>query len=67
MFDRLPEPYELYDSYCDKLAKEEEKLPVCEMCGNRIYDDYLIDLDGDLYHEDCFLRDCRKPTENYID
>lgn len=63
---RLPEPYELWDSYCNEQEKKAEKLPVCVMCGETIYDDHLIDLDGDLYHEDCFLKDCRKPTDNYV-
>ena len=64
--DRLREPWEFWDDYCDEQEKEAEKLPICEECGKRIYDDHLIDLDGDLYHEDCFLSLCRKPTENYI-
>lgn len=63
MYERIPEPYELWDSYCDEQEKEAEKLPICEECGERIYDDYLIDLDGDCFHEECFMKRYRKAND----
>ena len=44
-----------------KLARR----PVCSLCGERIQDEELIDYEGQLYHEQCFLDEFRKWTEDY--
>lgn len=62
----LPEPYELYDRYCDQQAKEEERFPICDYCGEPITDDWLIDINGDLFHEECHKENHRKPVEYYM-
>lgn len=55
--------FERYDA-----DREEEltKYPVCCMCGERIQDDYLYDIDGDLVCESCLVHEYRKSTDNYI-
>lgn len=44
-----------------KLARR----PVCCLCHERIQDEELIDYEGQLYHEQCFLDEFRKWTEDY--
>lgn len=50
----------------------ENKCPICEMCGQRIMDEYFYDVDGtyicDSY--ECvtdFMRGFRKSLESYIE
>ena len=43
-----------------------ESLPKCVNCGEPIQDDYLYDIDGDIYCEDCMKDEFRACTENYI-
>ena len=62
---RLPEPYELYYRYSDAQEREAEKFPKCYHCEEYIFDDYLFDIDDELYHEDCFCELYRKHTEYY--
>ena len=42
------------------------KFPVCECHGEPIQDDYLFDIDGELYCEAGMKERFRKPTEKYI-
>ena len=44
-------------------AEQEEalkKLPLCEICEERIQDEYGICIDGTWYHEECFNNEYRK-------
>lgn len=45
--------------YLDKFLDEEEKseaaLPICECCGDKIYEDHGYEIDGELYCEDCAM------------
>lgn len=42
------------DRYERKQAKAEGLLPICDCCGERIYDDYAYKFeDGSIYCEDC--------------
>lgn len=43
-----------------------EKRPLCVCCLNPIQDDYLYDIDGKLYCEDCMRDEFRKCTDNYV-
>lgn len=55
------------DAYRHDMELEEqlEKMPVCCACGEHIQTEYLYDVDGDLYCEDC-MNDCRKDPMDYV-
>lgn len=42
-----------------------KRRPVCCLCGAKIQEEELIDYEGRLYHEKCFLDEYRKWTEDY--
>lgn len=44
----------------------EDHCPQCEFCGEYIQDEYLYDIDGDLYCEECMKERFRKPSEKYM-
>ena len=59
-----------YDRWVEHDAEQsawETKLPICDSCGERIQDDYLYDIDGELYCEECIIEHFRKPTEKYME
>ena len=43
-----------------------DTLPVCCFCNHPIQDEYLFDIEGNLYHEECAADEFRKWTDNYI-
>lgn len=49
-----------------KCEKKRRKLPVCDVCGERIDGDYLYDLGGELICEEC-MNNYRRYTDNYIE
>lgn len=58
-----------YDLWCEHDAEQEEareKLPKCSECGEEITDEYLYDIDGELYCDKCMKALFKKPVENYI-
>lgn len=57
-----------YDLWERREIEYERKLvrrPVCSLCGQRIQDEELIDYEGKLFCEQCFLDEYRKWTEDY--
>lgn len=52
---------------CREIERERRlaRLPSCAHCGEKIQDEELIDYEGKLYHEECFLDEYRKWTEDY--
>ena len=41
------------------------KRPKCDKCGEPIQDDYLYDVGGDIFCEECMKEVFRSRTENY--
>lgn len=56
-----------FDRYDAERQREEDRLPVCEICGEPIQDDYLYDLEGTLVCEECLKSEYRKPVEDYME
>ena len=57
-----------YDAFCRHDAEQERKLtrlPVCIECGEPIQDDFLFDINGDLFCENCMQDVFRKSREDY--
>ena len=47
-------------------AEFEAKCPECEICGQTITDETVIEVDGYYYHKKCFLKEHEIDLEDYI-
>ena len=57
-----------YDAFVQHQAEQDawlDKCPICEHCDKPIQDDYLYDVDGNIYCEKCMKELFRKDTEDY--
>lgn len=63
----IPEAWQAWDQHCEQEECKLQRYPRCDICNEYILDDQLIDIDGDLFHEECFMEQHRKVTENYIE
>lgn len=63
---RTDNPLADWNIYCADEERELKKLPKCEICGERITDDYLYNIEGELMCEECLKNQYRKKTEDYI-
>lgn len=66
-------PYEYIPDYIDlhleheaRLQKYEDKLPKCDHCDEPITGDYLYNIDGVIYCEECLNDMFKKHTEDYM-
>lgn len=66
MPDYIPDYTELHARYEAEQERLADKLPKCDCCGEPIPDDFLYDLGGTLYCEDCLEDHFRKPVDDYI-
>ncbi len=55
-----------FERYDAEQERELEKLPVCEYCGETIQDDYLYDVGGDIFCEDCLNEHFRKSVDSFM-
>lgn len=56
------------DRYEAERQEEEDKLPICDVCGEPIQDEWVFELDdGTLVCGECLNREYRKPVEDYIE
>lgn len=61
----VPDYNDLHRSYEAQQEKALARLPICTYCEQPIQDDYLFDIDGELYCEECAKDLFRRSTENY--
>lgn len=57
-----------YDAFCRHEADAEawlSKRPICEHCGEHIQDEFLYDINGVLYCEECAKDLFLKDADNY--
>lgn len=59
--------YDFFVMHDMKQAKWLAKLPRCCCCDEPIQDDFLYDIDGDLYCEDCMRKEFMKYVDDYVD
>lgn len=64
---RTDDPERDFDRYDMEQARREARLPVCEKCKKRIYDDHYYEDDGEILCEEHLLERYRKFTEDYIE
>lgn len=50
-----------------KQAEAEKKLPKCDYCFEPIQDDYLYQIEGEIFCERCMKEHFRKPVEDYVE
>ena len=62
---RVPDYNDLHRSYEAEQEKSLARCPICSYCSEPIQDDYLFDIDGELYCEECMKDLFRHSTENY--
>ena len=55
------------ERYLAQQDREAAKFPVCVYCEEPITDENLFDIDGELYHCDCFVSEHKKRTEDYME
>lgn len=57
-----------YDAYRRHEAQQEAQLakrPICDECGEPIQDDFLYEVNGVIYCENCMQESFRHSTEDY--
>ena len=67
MYMRTDDPERDYDRYDAECEDRLDRLPRCIDCGEPIQDEYLYDLNGDIFCEECLKNNFRKNTEDYCD
>ena len=63
MFDN----YDLFVAHDREQTEWLESQPTCCECGEHIQDDFLYDIEGDLYCEECLEKLFKRLTDNYVD
>ena len=53
MIYRCEDPVLDWDLYCADQEQELEKYPKCAQCGEPITDEYMYEIDGEYYCEEC--------------
>ena len=53
-------PLRDFERYEAEQEENAQKLPLCEICGERIHDEYGYCVDGYWYHEECFEKEYKK-------
>lgn len=61
----MMDAYDLWEHREIEYERWKARRPVCCLCEERIEEEELIDFEGRLYHERCFLDEFRKWTEDY--
>lgn len=67
MYIRTDDPARDEAQHSAALEEKLKTMPVCSHCHKHIQDDYLFDIDGDLYCEEHALELFRKDIEGYIE
>lgn len=62
---RVPDYNDLLDAYQAEQDAQLKRRPICAHCNEPIQDDYLFDIDGKLYCEECMKDLYRHSAENY--
>jgi formylmethanofuran dehydrogenase subunit E len=62
----IPDNYEIRRQYEDRMARRRLRFPKCSVCEERILDDYLFEINGELFCEECMKDSFRQDTDMYI-
>lgn len=64
--DYIPDYNELHRQHEARQERELRRYPKCADCGERITGEYLFEIDGKLFCEDCADANFKRSTEDYI-
>lgn len=64
---KIPDNYEIWCKHQDEQERAEEALPKCCKCKRYIDDDFLYEIDGELYCEKCMKKEFRRYTDDFIE
>ena len=62
----MPDNYDAFIRHESVQQEYLESLPKCDKCDEPIQDDYLFDIGGDIYCEECMNDEFRVCTDKYI-
>lgn len=62
MMGYVPDNYDLYEQHERELARQEQHLPVCSICGEPIWQEMAVHIGDDWYCDEC-LKEAREVTE----
>ena len=63
----VPDNYDLWEAHEREKERQLERLPVCEVCGNPIQDEYLYLINDEFVCTECLIRDFRKDASDYVE
>lgn len=61
------DPVRDFDRYDMVQARRETRLPVCDKCKKRIYDDIYFEIEGEILCEKCVHDRYARSTEDYLE
>lgn len=64
-YRRCGDPLDDFNRLDMEQARYEDRLPVCEKCGERIDDDHYFNIEGEILCEECMIEKYRQRTEDY--
>lgn len=63
---RIPDYNDLHALHEAEQERRLKRFPLCTECGEHIVYDFLFNIDGNLFCEECAHDNFRKHTEDYI-
>jgi formylmethanofuran dehydrogenase subunit E len=60
------DPIADFDRYDTEQCRQEEKLPECSECGEKVHDDYFYEINDEVICSDCLDNNHRKWVEDYV-
>ena len=61
------DPVRDFDRYDMAQARREARLPVCDKCKKRIYDDIYFEIEGQILCKKCVHDEYARSTEDYLE
>lgn len=56
----MPDNYDLFAAHEAEMGAKLDNKPVCVCCEEPIQDDYMYDIYGEIYCEDCMIAQFRR-------
>ena len=62
----IPDNYDILRQHEDRMAQRRLRFPKCSECEERILDEFLYEINGELFCERCMKDSFRQDTDLYI-
>lgn len=63
---RTDDPLADFDRWDAEQCKQEEQLPECSECGNKICEDFCYEIEGEPICDECLYNNHRKSIEHFM-